>query len=132
MITPLTIGLVAAGGAFGAVTRFWVNGLLAPLTLSSGFPYGTLTVNILGSFLMGIFIGIMARHGSQSWLSDGLHLLVAIGFLGGLTTFSSFALDAVTLIERHAIPLAAAYMLGSVLCSVGGLFGGLYVMRAVS
>lgn len=123
---------VALGGGFGAwlrylVSRAWTE-TLGPVRAGE-FPYGTLTVNVVGSLLMGLFIGWMARFGSHG---EGTRLLLAIGVLGGFTTFSSFSLDVVTLAERGQFGLAAFYAAISVVAGIASLFLGLSLMRHVA
>jgi fluoride exporter len=91
-----------------------------------GFPFGTLIVNIIGSFLMGALAGYFAfRPG----IGQHMRLFLTTGVLGGFTTFSAFSLDAALLIERHAYGAAAGYMVGSVAASVAALFFGLAIFR---
>ncbi|WP_421929813.1 fluoride efflux transporter CrcB [Neoaquamicrobium sediminum] len=117
--------LVAAGGAVGAGLRHLVN--LATLRLfGSGFPWGTLTVNVVGSLAMGLFMAWLVRRTGSS---AELRLLVATGLFGGFTTFSAFSLDFAVLYERGAIMQAFSYVAASVLLSIGALFVGLWVAR---
>jgi fluoride exporter len=120
--------LVACGGAVGASLRHLV-GIVAVKLFGHGFPIATLTVNVLGSFAMGVFIELLALklQGSQE-----LRLLVATGVLGGFTTFSAFSLDFVVLYERGALAAAAGYLAGSVVLSILALFAGLAVVRAIA
>jgi CrcB protein len=91
-----------------------------------GFPFGTLVVNVAGSFLMGLFAGYFAfRPG----IGQHIRLFLTTGVLGGFTTFSAFSLDAALLIERHNYGLAAGYIVGSVAASVSALFFGLALFR---
>jgi CrcB protein len=117
--------IVAAGGAIGAALRH-LTGLAAMRMLGLAFPWGTLTVNIVGSFLMGVFIELLAvklQGGNE------LRLFVATGLLGGFTTFSAFSLDVAVLWERGALLLAASYVIASVAASILALFGGLMLIR---
>lgn len=116
---------VALGGAIGAVLRY-VVGVGALRLTGGGFPIGVLSVNILGSFLMGVFV-VAAAHRGLTHLSP----LVMTGMLGGFTTFSAFSLEAVTLYERGALGQAALYVGLSVMLSIGGLVLGLWAARAV-
>ena len=116
---------VALGGAIGAVLRYLV-GVGALRVTGGGFPLGVLSVNILGSFLMGVFV-VAAAHRGLTHLSP----LVMTGFLGGFTTFSAFSLEAVTLYERGAVAQAALYVGLSVILSIGGLILGLWVARSL-
>lgn len=118
----LSVGL---GGAIGAMARYGV-GLAIVRVVGHGFPVAILTVNILGSFLMGVFV-VMAAYRGLTWMSP----LVMTGFLGGFTTFSAFSLEAVTLWERGAVGQAALYVGLSVILSIGGLFAGLWVARSI-
>lgn len=125
---------VATGGAAGAWLRFLVGRLtvawLGPVRAST-FPWATLTVNVLGCLAMGVLVGWMARHGGIGGLgSEASRLLLGVGLLGGFTTFSSFSLEIVLLAERGAIGLAAIYASLSLAAGVGGLIGGLAMMRA--
>lgn len=96
--------------------------------LGTGFPYGTLLVNCLGSLLMGLLIGVLATRldGSQE-----MRLFMATGFLGGFTTFSAFSLDVVVLWERGAVTEAVIYGVGSVLVSIAALVIGLAAARSL-
>lgn len=120
-----TLLMVAAGGALGAAARYGV-GLAVTRAVGHGFPLGVLTVNVLGSFLMGLFIGLAAHRGLTH-----LSPLVVTGFLGGFTTFSSFSLEAVTLWERGATAAAGVYVVASVVLSIAGLFAGLTLSRSL-
>ena len=117
--------LVALGGGLGAVARF-ACGQVALKLLGPDFPFGTLLVNAVASLLMGVLIGVLALR------IDGhpeIRLFLAVGVLGGFTTFSTFSLDTVVLVERGAMASAALYVLGSVIVSIVFLFGGMRAMR---
>ncbi len=117
--------LVGLGGAVGSMARFGV-GRLVPVT---GFPAATLIVNVAGSFLMGMLIAVLSRWAVE-W-SHEARLLLAVGLLGGFTTFSAFSLDAITLIERGQWAVAAGYVALSVAGSLGGLALALWLVRGV-
>jgi CrcB protein len=117
--------VVAAGGAVGAALRHLVN--LATLRLfGPTFPWGTLTVNIVGSFAMGVFIELLARRAGAS---SELRLFIATGILGGFTTFSAFSLDVAVLWERGAHATVAGYVAVSVAGAIAALFAGLSIVR---
>lgn len=116
---------IAAGGALGAVCRYGVNSGAVSL-FGHGFPWATLIVNILGSFMMGIFIALFAHIGSPS---QEMRAFLTVGILGAMTTFSTFSLDAVTLFERGDYLLASAYTGASVFFSITALFAGLFIVR---
>jgi len=117
---------VALGGAIGAVLRYLSGiGLVRAFGITA-FPVGVITVNVIGSFLMGVFVVAAAQRGLTH-----LSPLIMTGVLGGFTTFSAFSLEAVTLYERGAMGLAAAYVLASVGLSIGGLFAGVWLARGV-
>jgi CrcB protein len=119
--------LVATGGAIGASLRHFVN--LGSLRLAGpGFPWGTMAINIAGSLVMGIFIGILARRTGGS---EALRLFVATGILGGFTTFSAFSLDFAVLWERGATIPALGYAIASVLGSLLAIFLGLWLARTL-
>lgn len=120
--------IVFLGGGLGAMLRHGVN-LLSARLLDGAFPYATAFANISGSFTMGLIAGYFAFRGSggmQHW-----QLFLTTGILGGYTTFSTYSLDAVLLYERGAVGLAAAYALGSMALSIGGLMAGLALAREV-
>jgi CrcB protein len=117
--------LVFIGGGIGSALRHGINQAAARL-LGSGFPYGTLTVNIVGSFIMGVLAGYFAFKGeaSQPW-----RLLLTTGVLGGFTTFSTFSLDVALLYERGDLGMAVLYVAASVGVALAGLFAGLFIIR---
>ena len=122
----LNILLVAVGGAFGSVMRY-LTGVYAGRTLGLKFPYGTLTVNVVGGLLMGILIGVLALRGGEN--QERWRIFIGIGVLGGYTTFSSFSLEMARMIEDKAWGQAFGYSLGSVVICVGAVFFGMFLMR---
>ena len=113
--------IVFLGAGLGGALRHGVNVAAARL-FGYDFPFGTLVVNVAGSFLMGVLAGYFAfRPG----LAQQTRLFLTTGVLGGFTTFSAFSLDAALLIERHSYALAAGYVVGSVGVSIAALFLGL-------
>jgi CrcB protein len=121
--------LVAIGGALGSVARYG-TGVLVGRVWDAAFPLATLLINIAGSLAMGLFIGLLART-TPTWQADA-RLFVAVGVFGGFTTFSSFSLDAIALIERGEIAQAALYVAVSVIVAIAALYGGLVVMRGAA
>jgi fluoride exporter len=122
--------LVFLGAGLGGALRHGVNVGSARL-MGTAFPWGTLTVNVVGSFLMGAVAGWLAVKAGEGW-SHHARLLFATGILGGFTTFSAFSLDAVILWERGEAGMGLAYVAASVLLSLGGLVAGLALVRAVA
>ncbi|MEP4195596.1 MAG: fluoride efflux transporter CrcB [Aliishimia sp.] len=121
-----TLSLVALGGAIGASLR-WLTGLAVLRTLGQGeFPLAIITVNVIGSFLMGVFVVFAAQRGLTH-----LSPFVMTGLLGGFTTFSAFSSETVTLIERGQFGSALLYIGLSVGLSVGGLALGLIAARGI-
>jgi len=124
---------VALGGALGAVTRYGV-GLAAARALGKGFPWGTLIVNVVGCFVMGIVLEIIAdleSHTPEAF-TPGIrgqlefwHKAVAIGFLGGLTTFSSFGGDTMREIYGGQVSVALANVAANVILSLAAVWCGL-------
>ena len=120
--------IVFLGAGIGGALRHGVNVGAARL-FGYGFPFGTLIVNVVGSFAMGLFAGYFAfRPG----IPQHMRLFLTTGILGGFTTFSAFSLDTALLIERHSFGLAAGYVVGSVAAGVSALFFGLAMFRGVS
>lgn len=117
-----------AGGAVGSAARYLTGRMMLGL-LGPGYPWGTLTVNLAGGLLMGLLVGSLAR---LSVPGENWRLLLGIGVLGGFTTFSSFALDTVTMIERGALGLALGYALVSLVGSVLAVFAGLWIVRGLA
>lgn len=117
--------LVMLGGAIGAGLRHLAGGV-ALARLGPGFPWGTLFVNLTGGLLIGLLVGWFARAGA----SEATRLFLAVGVLGGFTTFSAFSLEMFAMIERGEVGIAAAYAATSVFGSVALLFVGLWLMRA--
>ena len=118
--------LVGIGGALGSMARYGF-GVLTGRFWSSDFPLGTVLINILGSLAMGLFIGYLVRT-LPSWQADA-RLFVAVGIFGGFTTFSSFSLDTIAMLERGQVGAAALYVGISVIVGIVALYGGLLVMR---
>jgi CrcB protein len=117
--------IVFLGAGVGGALRHGVNVGTARL-FGYGFPFGTLIVNVAGSFLMGLLAGYFAfRPG----IGQHMRLFLTTGVLGGFTTFSAFSLDAALLVERHSYGMAAGYMVGSVAASLSALFFGLALFR---
>ncbi|MCJ2034081.1 fluoride efflux transporter CrcB [Methylobacterium sp. J-068] len=117
--------IVFLGAGLGGMARHGV-GLLA-LRYGTAFPYGTMGINILGSILMGVLAGWYTMRGG----SQHLRLFLATGILGGFTTFSSYALEGILLLERGEVGAALIYILGSVVLGLAGLLLGLMLMRMV-
>ena len=122
------ITAVAAGGAIGSIARYLV-GVGSGKLFGTSFPWGTLIINIVGSFLIGVLVELFALRWDlpQVW-----RVFLTIGICGGFTTFSTFSLDAYLLLDRGELWTSAAYMVGSVVLSVAGLFAGLQLIRAIS
>ena len=119
--------IVFLGAGLGGALRHGVN-LAAARLLGTAFPFGTFAVNLFGSLAMGLLAAYFTFRGeaSQSW-----RLFLTTGILGGFTTFSAFSLDAALLWERGEALLALLYVAGSVALAIGGLFLGLWAVRAL-
>jgi CrcB protein len=116
---------VALGGAIGAALRFLAGVGIFKLT-GPGFPVAVMSVNVLGSFAMGVFI-VFAAKTSSTYMSP----FVMTGLLGGFTTFSAFSLEAYTLFERGQTGAAGLYVLASVILSIAGLIAGIMIARGL-
>lgn len=125
----LSLMYVAFGGAFGSMCRYAIGTWVGKIN-TSDFPLGTFLVNITGGFLMGIWIGAIVLMLPVK--SRDLHLLVAVGVLGGYTTFSTFSLESYLLIEKGLWLQAALYMIGSVVLSIAALFAGMWLLRSLN
>ncbi|MEM5582472.1 fluoride efflux transporter CrcB [Roseibium sp. AS2] len=122
--------LVMLGGGIGAGGRHLVSMTMLRL-FGPGFPLGTLSVNIIGSLVMGLFIGWLVKHETATGGLQSLRYFFATGILGGFTTFSAFSLDTAVLWERGDTHLALMYVAASVLLSITAVFAGLMIMRQV-
>lgn len=119
--------LVAAGGAIGSMARYGLGVLAGRMAPNAGWPVGTLAANVIGGLLMGLLVGWLAfRGGAQQ---EAVRLFAAVGVLGGFTTFSSYSLEAVQMIERRQVGLAGAYVAGSVVLAIAAVFVGLMIAR---
>jgi fluoride exporter len=121
-----SVSLVALGGAIGAALRYLTGIGVVRLFGHQDFPVAIITVNVVGSFLMGVFVVAAAQRG-LTYLSP----FVMTGLLGGFTTFSAFSLETVNLIERGALGQASLYVTLSVGLSIGGMVLGLMAARGV-
>jgi CrcB protein len=127
-VNPQFILAVAAGGALGSVARYLV-GIGSGKLFGTDFPWGTLLINVTGSFLLGALVGLFAAK----WeLSQATRLFLTFGICGGYTTFSTFSLDAYNMIERGQTWASSAYMMASVALSVGALIAALRLVRALA
>lgn len=131
--------LVAIGGGLGAVTRY-LTGLAAARWLGAGFPWGTLVVNVAGCFAMGLVMakllnlesGLAGSPGpALRWQLDFWQRGVAIGFLGGLTTFSSFGADTIRQLQAGQTGPAMANIAGNLLLSLAAVWAGMALMQAI-
>lgn len=125
-MNPQSIALVFAGAGAGGVTRFllnhWLNPLFAPM------PLGTFLANVVGSGAAGALAGVLAVRAD---LDPALRPLLIVGFLGGLTTFSSFALDVVQALDQQRVLLAGGIAVVHVSASVAAAITGLLAVRAL-
>ena len=121
----ITILQVALGGAIGAALRF-LTGVGILRLIGPGFPVAVMGVNVFGSFMMGLFVVFATQRGVTQ-----LNPFVMAGLLGGFTTFSAFSLEAVSLFERGAMGQALAYVVMSVVLSIGSLLLGLMIARGI-
>lgn len=117
--------IVFLGAGLGGTLRHAVN-VIVPRLLGSDYPYSTILVNAGGSFMMGLMAGWFAYKGDSA---QGWRLFLATGVLGGFTTFSTFSLDAALLWERGETWNVAIYVMSSVTLALGGIIGGIGVMR---
>ncbi|OYY66500.1 fluoride efflux transporter CrcB [Sphingomonas sp. 28-62-11] len=123
----ISLSLVMLGGALGAAARYLVGQAMLGW-LGSNYPWGTLAVNLIGGLAMGVLVGMLARMVS----GEQARLFLAVGVLGGFTTFSAFSLELVTMLERGAMLTALGYALASVIGAVLALFAGLAMTRGLA
>lgn len=116
---------IALGGALGTLARWWLGGWAQ--RFSAEFPYGTLTINVIGSLVLGFLV----RYFTQTNASPELRAALTVGFCGGFTTFSTFAYEAARLLEDGSTGRALTYMAVSMLLSLGAVFAGFAAARAL-
>jgi CrcB protein len=126
--SPLAIVLVGLGGATGSVLRYVISTLVQSQS-TSGFPYGTLAVNMVGSFIIGLLIGLSIQTPTK--MSENLRLLISTGFCGGFTTFSAFSAESIAFIDKGEFSLAAAYILLSIMLGLGATFVGILLTKQI-
>jgi fluoride exporter len=119
---------VALGGSLGSVARYLV-GIGSGKLFGVNFPWGTLIINVTGSALIGVFTGLFALKWN---LAQAMRIFLTVGICGGYTTFSTFSLDAFYLMERGEMLAAGAYMVGSVVLSVGALIVAMQAVRVLT
>lgn len=131
MLSPLAASaLVAIGGGIGALGRYQLGRAITHLVgAGASFPWATLAVNVLGSLVMGLLFGWLARHGGAG---ETFRLLFGVGLLGGFTTFSAFSLELLLLVERGSTGLAVTYAGVSVLAGLAALYIGLLIARGLA
>jgi CrcB protein len=130
MDNPQPYLLVFLGAGIGGVLRHILNVVIGRW-LGTGFPWSTAIINVTGSIAMGLLVGWLAFRSDASW-TQSLRLFAATGILGGYTTFSTFSLETILLIERHEFGAAVAYVGGSVLLGALGLWAGLSLVRSLT
>ncbi|KHF25580.1 fluoride efflux transporter CrcB [Solemya velum gill symbiont] len=119
--------LIGAGGALGAIGRYWMSTLVYQFA-GRGFPWGTLAVNLLGSLLMGVFYVLLVERLASN---GDLRAFLMIGFLGAFTTFSTFSIETLMLIEEGALLRAVGNVLLSVVSCVTAAWIGIMLARSI-
>jgi len=120
--------LVALGGALGSVARWAMAGWVQRLSPTSTFPWGTLAVNVLGSFAIGVLLTLALE---RELIAPGPRLFLVTGLLGGFTTFSAFTWESLELLRDAQWPAALAYVLGSIVAGLLAAFAGAVVAARV-
>jgi len=118
---------IALGGSIGAITRYWLTTLVNQAS-QTNYPLGTFLVNIVGSLLIGIFYVVFAE---KIGLDAPWRSLVIVGFIGAMTTFSSFSLEALLLLEQGLYNTALLYVVSSVLLCVMATYAGMQITRLI-
>ncbi len=121
------IGVIAAGGALGAVMRFWVSSAVYAW-LGRGFPWGTLSVNLLGSFIIGLAFVMLTE---RLTVGSEIRAFIMIGFLGAFTTFSTFSLETLALMQEGLLLKAAMNILISVVLCIIATWSGMLLARSL-
>ena len=129
LIDWASVGSVAIGGAIGSVVRYLIS-VAAIERFGTAFPYGTFAINVLGSFLIGIVAHLALTRALG--VSPELRVFLAVGVLGGFTTFSSFSIEAITMVRNGANVAALAYVAGSVVFGLIAAYAGVQTARLVA
>jgi CrcB protein len=124
-VKPSAIGLVAVGGAFGAVARFVLGNLVAGF-LGYRWPWGTFVVNVSGCFVIGLFLTLTTERYA---VAEAWRYVVPIGFVGGYTTFSSYQYETLKLVEQGAWPRALSYVLASTVAGFASVWAATWIAR---
>jgi fluoride exporter len=119
--------MVGVGGCLGSILRFWLGGYIGS-RMGTRFPYGTLVINVTGSFLVGLVFALLTTR--TSW-SPNWRYLIPIGFIGGYTTFSSFEYETLRTIQDGQIGLGLLYVAVSVIVGFVAVWGGVMAGRAI-
>jgi CrcB protein len=122
MGSPVTWFAVALGGALGSLARFWLAAAIAVLT-GPRLPWGTLLINVLGSFVIGLVAAVTLLPARVAMHPD-VRVFLMVGICGGFTTFSAFSLQTLELLQSGAVGAALGYMTGSLLLCVGAVWVG--------
>ena len=128
-MNPTLILAVALGGALGSVARYLTGIGAGKLLGTTAFPWATLVINVVGSFIIGVFVESFALRWN---LPQAARVFLTVGVCGGFTTFSTFSLESYLLMERGDFFPAAGYIVGSVVLGIMALLGGLQLVRAIS
>jgi CrcB protein len=132
-LTPHLVGLVGLGGVLGTAARYGADQWMPA---GNGFPWATFTVNLIGALILGVLLEQLSRRGPDTGRLRQLRVLVGTGFCGGLTTYSTLAVEADLLVRAHRDGLAATYALASVVAGVAvaalGIAAGARAHRASS
>ena len=123
-----TVLAIAVGGGLGSVLRHLLNNAVGGAA-GTGFPWGILIINVLGSFVMGVLISVFAHTWEPP---QSMRAFLTVGILGGFTTFSTFSADSVLLLERGAFGPAAFYVFGSVGMGLAALYAGMLIVRMIT
>ena len=117
---------IGVGGFAGALARYWLSNLIAAYA-GVVFPFGTFVVNLSGSFVLGLLLGLF----EQQAVSPVTRLALGTGFIGAYTTFSTFTYETIRLVEEGSILLATLNVVGSVVLGLGAVFAGVVAGRAL-
>ncbi|HEU4389839.1 MAG TPA: fluoride efflux transporter CrcB [Blastocatellia bacterium] len=124
----LKVLLVGIGGFVGSVLRYWLSGYVQTLSRSFEFPYGTLAVNVIGCFVIGVLAQLVDDHGA---FSPGTRAFLFVGILGGFTTFSTFGNETLNLLRDNEQALALANLAVHVVLGLGAAWGGRAIAHAI-
>lgn len=120
--------MIGLGGFIGAISRYYVSGFAQSLSRSAGFPYGTLVVNLTGCYLIGLLVHLIETHSS---MAAELRLFLLVGLIGSFTTYATFSIETLRLLQSHRLTLALLNILAHLILGLAAVLAGRSTLAAL-